>query len=108
MICLPLSSRGLTIDTISCVSIVLVIGLCVDYNSHIAHAYIVSFGSSRERATHALTEIGPAVLNGAITTFLALVFLAFSQGYAFIVFFRCVSLIVHPRVEDTKPSNRLI
>ena len=42
--------RGLTIDTISCVSIVLVIGLCVDYNSHIAHAYIVSFGSSREAA----------------------------------------------------------
>ena len=81
-------SRGLTIDTISCVSIVLVIGLCVDYNSHIAHAYIVSFGSSRERATNALTEIGPAVLNGAITTFLALIFLSFSQGYAFIVFFR--------------------
>ena len=39
---------GLTIDTISCVAVVLVIGLTVDYNSHIAHAYIVSYGSSRE------------------------------------------------------------
>ena len=73
----------------------LVIGLCVDYNSHIAHAYIVSFGSSRQRATHALTEIGPAVLNGAITTFLALVFLSFSEAYAFIVFFKWVLNVLH-------------
>ena len=33
---------GLTIDTISCVSVVLVIGLCIDYSAHIGHAFIVS------------------------------------------------------------------
>ena len=32
--------------------------------------------------------MGPAILNGGITTFLALFFLAFSQSYAFIVFFK--------------------
>ena len=35
---------GITIDTISCINIVLAIGLCVDYSAHIAHAYIVEEG----------------------------------------------------------------
>ena len=35
--------------------------------------------------------MGPAILNGGITTFLALFFLAFSQSYAFIVFFKVSS-----------------
>ena len=38
---------GLTIDTISCVNIVLGVGLCVDYSAHIAHAFIVSTGKVR-------------------------------------------------------------
>ncbi len=36
---------GLTIDTISCINIVLGVGLCVDYSAHIAHAFIVSEGT---------------------------------------------------------------
>ena len=35
---------GLTIDTVSCMSVVLVVGLCVDYSAHIAHAFIVEKG----------------------------------------------------------------
>ena len=35
---------GLTIDTISCVSVVLVVGLCVDYAAHLGHAFIISRG----------------------------------------------------------------
>merc|ERR1719188_2336777 len=38
--------------------------------------------------------MGPAILNGGITTFLALFFLAFSQSYAFIVFFKVFFLTV--------------
>lgn len=37
---------GLTVDAISCVSVVLVVGLCVDYSAHIAHAFLVSKGAS--------------------------------------------------------------
>ena len=36
---------GLTIDAIVCVSVVLVVGLCVDYSAHIAHAFLVSKGT---------------------------------------------------------------
>ena len=37
---------NITIDIISCINIVIAIGLCVDYSVHIAHAYMVAQGSS--------------------------------------------------------------
>lgn len=36
----------ITIDTLSCINIVLAIGLCVDYSAHVAHAFIVSRGDN--------------------------------------------------------------
>ena len=33
---------GITIDIISCINIVLAIGLCVDYSVHICHAFLVA------------------------------------------------------------------
>ena len=35
---------GITVDIISCVNIVLAVGLCVDYSVHIGHAFIVAKG----------------------------------------------------------------
>merc|ERR1719188_1263716 len=85
---------GQSVDMITCVCFVLVIGFCVDYCVHIAHAFLVSHGSRKERATDALTEMGPAILNGGLTTFLALFLLAFSNYYAYNVFFRIFSMTV--------------
>ncbi|TRY67571.1 hypothetical protein TCAL_07821 [Tigriopus californicus] len=85
---------GLTIDTISCINIVLAIGLCVDYSAHIAHAFIVEEGDRQTRATNSLVSMGPAILNGGITTFLALVLLGFSESHAFITFFKVFLLTV--------------
>eukprot|EP00095_Tigriopus_kingsejongensis_P005354 maker-scaffold34_size539781-snap-gene-1.9 protein:Tk05354 transcript:maker-scaffold34_size539781-snap-gene-1.9-mRNA-1 annotation:"hypothetical protein DAPPUDRAFT_306990" len=85
---------GLTIDTISCINIVLAIGLCVDYSAHIAHAFIVEEGDREERAMNSLVSMGPAILNGGITTFLALVLLGFSESHAFITFFKVFMLTV--------------
>lgn len=94
-ICSVLSCRmlffwGMTIDTISCMCIVLIVGLCVDYSVHIAHAFNVAAGGQTggERARAALTAMGPAILNGGTTTWLALIVLAFSNSYGFIVMFR--------------------
>ena len=36
---------GIYIDIVSCITIVLSIGLCVDYAAHIGHAYLVSDGT---------------------------------------------------------------
>lgn len=84
----------LTIDTLSCINIVLAIGLCVDYSAHIAHAYIVSEGTREERAVSSLLKMGPAIVNGGITTFLALLLLGFSQSHVFITFFKVFLLTV--------------
>lgn len=85
---------NVTIDAISMVNIVLAVGLCVDYSVHIAHAFLISQGSLEERAIGALSSIGPAVLNGGITTFLALILLGFSTSHVFIIFFKVFLLTV--------------
>ena len=35
---------GLTIDTITCMAFIVIVGLCVDYSAHIAHAFRVAKG----------------------------------------------------------------
>ena len=79
---------GITIDILSAVNIVLAIGLCVDYAVHIAHAFLASVGTRQERANSAVRLIGLAVLNGGVTTFLALFFCSFSSAHVFITFFK--------------------
>ena len=38
----------ITIDIVSCINIVLAIGLCVDYSVHIGHAFITAKGNLEE------------------------------------------------------------
>ena len=51
--------------------------------------------------------MGPAILNGGITTVLALFFLAFSQSYAFIVFFKVSKLAERETTQKLAPKSRL-
>merc|ERR1712141_62316 len=85
---------GLTIDVVSSVIIIISIGLCVDYSAHIAHAFLSVQGSRTERSITALQNIGPAVLNGGFSTFLALVVLATSDSYIFGTFFKLFFLVI--------------
>ena len=67
---------GLTIDTVSCVNLIIAIGLCVDYSAHVAHRFLVERSGSREdRVRTTLIHIGPAVLNGGVSTFIAFILL---------------------------------
>lgn len=79
---------GLYLDAVSVVQLALAVGLVVDFSAHIAHAVMHSSGTRVERATKALEEMGQAVLNGAISTFLAVLLLSLSQSYIFVVFFK--------------------
>merc|ERR1712226_1164484 len=84
----------ITIDIISCVNIVLAIGLCVDYSVHIGLAYMVAKGSRRDKAVEAVASIGPAVFNGGFTTFLAILLCSISYSHVFITFFKVFVLTV--------------
>ncbi|CAG0922226.1 unnamed protein product, partial [Notodromas monacha] len=84
---------GLTIDTVSCVAVVIGIGLSVDYAAHVAHAFLqMSPASNRpsrnDRTRYALSSIGAAVFHGGLSTFLAIVVLADSDSHVFKTFFK--------------------
>merc|ERR1711924_418997 len=68
--------------------------LAVDYSAHIAHMFVVSVGSSRERAIKSLERIGPSVFNAVVSTLLAVVIIGFSTSYVFRVFFKALFLTV--------------
>jgi hypothetical protein len=50
---------------------ILTIGLSVDYSLHIAHGFLTSSGSKRQRAASTLEGLGVSVFNGGTATFLA-------------------------------------
>ncbi|XP_064104721.1 NPC intracellular cholesterol transporter 1-like [Macrobrachium nipponense] len=80
---------GLTVDIITCINLVLCIGLCVDYSVHIAlHFLRVTEGCRDARVRQTVREIGSPVINGACSTFLAIAFLAFSSSHVFITFYK--------------------
>ncbi|XP_042204824.1 patched domain-containing protein 3-like [Homarus americanus] len=81
---------GLTIDTVSCIAIVLSIGLSVDYAAHVAHAFLAKRGVSdkRVRVRAALEGVGPAVLQGGVSTLLSFALLAGSSSHVFMTFFK--------------------
>lgn len=85
---------GLTIDSTSCIALQLATGLCVDYAAHICLAFLSRTGSRSVRALEAMTNIGPAVYSGGISTLLALTMLAFSESYVFTSFFKIFLLVV--------------
>merc|ERR1711871_1228804 len=85
---------GVTISVTSTIYILLSVGLCVDYSAHIAHIFVISTGTARERSISALTRIGPCTFHAIISTFLAVVVLFFSKSYVFRVFFKALCLVV--------------
>lgn len=86
---------GIVIDSVSVINIVLAVGLSVDYSAHVGHCFMVKGGKDKNaRALEALADIGAAVLNGAISTFLAVVVLLFSSSYVFVTLSRQFALTV--------------
>lgn len=79
---------GVSIDNVVVIFTVIALGLSVDYSVHIAHAFLTSSGTPDERMSKALTEVGPPVLHGALSTFMVVLVLSLSISYVFVIFFR--------------------
>merc|ERR1711871_113729 len=91
---------GLVIDSVSVINLVLAVGLSVDYSAHIGHCFMLKAGTRNARAKAALADIGAPVINGAFSTFLGVVTLAFSSSYVFRTLFKqffttCVFGVFH-------------
>ena len=75
---------GIVIDSVSVINVVLAVGLSIDYSAHVGHCFMVKGDHSKDaRALEALADIGASVLNGALSTFLAVAVLLFSTSYVF-------------------------
>jgi len=79
---------GLTIDSVTVIMLVIALGLSVDYSAHIGRAFMEEQGTPNERLVKCLGHMGVAVLNGAFSTFLAVIILGSSESYVFVTFFR--------------------
>eukprot|EP01025_Chloroclados_australasicus_P031754 TRINITY_DN3212_c0_g2_i12.p1 TRINITY_DN3212_c0_g2~~TRINITY_DN3212_c0_g2_i12.p1 ORF type:complete len:838 (-),score=67.46 TRINITY_DN3212_c0_g2_i12:303-2816(-) len=79
---------GLTFNTVTAISLVLAVGLAVDYSAHIAHSYLVVQGTKSQRAQLALANIGGEVFSGGFTTLLGVVVMGAAVGYVFQTFFK--------------------
>ena len=80
---------GLTIEMVTSISLILSVGLALDYAAHFGVIFsCLKTGTREEKMRKSLEEIGSAVLNGGFSTFLAFFLLAFSDAYAFNTFFK--------------------
>lgn len=85
---------GYYYNSVTAIQLILAVGLAVDYSAHICHSFLSAEGTNNERVHKALKEIGPSVLNGGVSTFLAVLPLAFSTSFIFQVFFVMFAYIV--------------
>ncbi|KAG2500557.1 hypothetical protein HYH03_001328 [Edaphochlamys debaryana] len=85
---------GLTFNSVTCIVLVLAVGIAVDYSAHVMRAFLVSTGTRQERAHKVLIEIGGAVWNGAVTTFLAVLPMAVAKHYIFTTIFKMFAVLI--------------
>ena len=86
---------GIVIDSVSVINIVLAVGLSVDYSAHVGHCFMVKGGDDKDRrVVEALADVGASVLNGAMSTFLAVAVLLLSTSYVFEILSRQFALTV--------------
>jgi len=83
-----ISVAGMSLNTITLVTLLLALALAIDYSCHIGHAYVVAPGRTRiEKTTRAIADIGFSIINAAGSTLLGTLFLAASQSPVFRIFF---------------------
>ena len=90
---------GLTVNPLVVLNIIVAIGVSVDYSAHIAYAFLTTplpkhgnYDTNAKirsyKAKIALSKMGSSVFHGGFSTFLAILVLAPTTSYVFIVFFR--------------------
>ncbi|XP_072170226.1 patched domain-containing protein 3-like [Diadema setosum] len=93
------------LDSISMINLILCIGFSVDFSAHITYAFLSApeeyDGKHKERlsiasqhAVMALYSLGMPILQGAISTIIAIIALNWSTSYIFVAFFKVMLLVM--------------
>lgn len=71
---------GVQVNAISYITLVMSIGLMVDYIVHVLLRFLEAKGTREQRVVETLSTMGASILVGAISTFLGVLLLAFSTS----------------------------
>mmetsp|Transcript_54018 Transcript_54018/g.69363 ORF Transcript_54018/g.69363 Transcript_54018/m.69363 type:complete len:930 (+) Transcript_54018:98-2887(+) len=87
---------GLDLNSLSMLSLVMAIGLVVDYIAHIVHYFMVhsDIVDPKARMVAALAEVGGAVAIGGLTTFVGVLPLSLASSFVYRLFFKLFLSIV--------------
>lgn len=86
---------NVSLDSISMINLIMCIGFSVDFSAHISYHFAVGSNKSGDgRAVEALTYMGWPVIQGALSTILGVIVLAFSNTYIFRTFFKIMFLVM--------------
>ncbi|XP_033107661.1 patched domain-containing protein 3-like isoform X2 [Anneissia japonica] len=86
---------GVRLDSISMIVIILCIGFSVDFSAHITYSYTIAPGKTKKmRMNNALFLLGMPMLQGAVSTILGVLTLAFSSYYIFRTLFKTLFLVI--------------
>ncbi|VDI80305.1 Hypothetical predicted protein [Mytilus galloprovincialis] len=86
---------GLTLSSVTMIHIVMCVGFSVDFSAHICHAFAHVTGENKDaRISTALDLAGGPILNGALSSVIGIVVLAFSKSYIFFSFFKVMFIVV--------------
>lgn len=86
---------GLTLSSITMIYIIMCVGFCIDFSTHVCHAFVQSQGTDRKtRTAHSIDVAGGAVFNGAMSTIIGISTLSLSSSQIFISFFKVMFLVM--------------
>lgn len=70
---------GIHLNAFSTTNIVLSLGMSIEFTSHIAHQFLVEAGTRKERVINAMRFMGVPMFHGAMSSILAVLFIAGSK-----------------------------
>lgn len=87
---------GLSLSSITMIELIMSIGFCVDFSSHVTHAFLacVGKGTRNERAYKACMRMGFPIFNSAISTMVGCLLLAFCRSFIFLSFFKTIVILM--------------
>lgn len=86
---------GLTLSSVTMIHIIMCVGFSIDFSARICHAFFQAEGTiNNARAATAIDRSGGLILNGAISTIIGVMMLAFSKSFVFFSFFKVIFIVM--------------
>jgi len=85
---------GLYLNIVTLIFLIMSIGISVDYSAHIMHEFLEVKGTKEYRVERTITDMGPAIMHAALSTFLGVCFTILGAGFIWKAFFTIWSSVV--------------